>query len=69
MITEYLYVIQVIWVTNGEIHEMVKCSYVGDIERLVMLLRLELSEVYLPHLLGYQGKENSNNVISVAQIH
>ena len=48
---------------------MVKCDFVCDIEKLVLLLSFEPSEDFPAYTLGYHRKENYNNLIYEAQRH
>ena len=46
-----------------------KCDFVCDIEKLVLLLSFEPSDVFPAYTLGYNGKENDINILLVAQSH
>ena len=41
---------------------MVKCDFVCDIEKLVLLLSFDPSEVFPAYTLGYHRRENYNNL-------
>ena len=44
-----------------------KSDFVCNIEKLVLLLSFEPSEVFPAYTLGYHRKDNYNNLILVAQ--
>ena len=46
-----------------------KCDSACDIERLVLLLSFEPSDVFPEYTFGHYGKENYNNLILEAQRH
>ena len=46
-----------------------KCDFVCNIEKFVLLLSFKPSEVFPAYILGFHGKENYNNLTLEAQRH
>ena len=46
-----------------------KCDFVSDIEKFILLLSFERSEVFPAYTLGYHRNKNYNNVILEVQRH